>query len=205
MKYLVYIMFLAGFFLPDFILAQTQDPNDSLYQYRAYQRPERPYTTAAGLRLGRPISLSFKQFVNGDHAIEAWAGLRSNEDYNWYNISVAYLVHNPIEDVEGLWWYYGAGPGFFVWDGKEETYIPEDCFNSQFADEEWCQEYTIGEGYSVNAFGLQGYIGLEYILQDLPIALSIDWVPIVYFSGGLDTGFSGGFGAIGARYMFNQD
>ena len=72
------------------------------------------YQSAVGARLGSPFSASYKTFVSESSAFEVYAGFRSYGFGGWLNISGAYQIHQPLEDViEGLQWYYGAGASIF--------------------------------------------------------------------------------------------
>jgi hypothetical protein len=63
------------------------------------------YKSAIGLRLGSPLSVSFKTFITEPGAIEANVGFRSygfsGYRYSWINLSAAYQHHFPI-DVSGI-------------------------------------------------------------------------------------------------------
>jgi len=140
------------------------------------------YQSALGARLGSPLSASYKTFLGGsNNAFEAYAGFRNfGAGYSWVTISGAYQIHNPIEDVEGLQWYFGGGASVYFW-------------SFDFATNE-----------STTTFGIQGYIGLDYKFEDYPINLSLDWIPTLFISG-IDSGFGPGFGSLGVRYVLGDD
>lgn len=73
-----------------------------------------PYQDAVGLRLGFPVSVSYKKFLNEKAAVEGYVGLRSYGFGRWFNISGAYQVHQPISEIEGLQCYYGGGASIFL-------------------------------------------------------------------------------------------
>ena len=141
------------------------------------------YETAIGLRLGLPTSLTVKHFITDSHALEGYVGFRGRNGYNWFHISGAYLIHNPIEDVDNLLWYFGGGATIFFWN-----------FDDGFLN---------AGNFSSTSIGVQGYIGLDYSFDDVPINLSVDWVPTIYLGDSFSTGFSGGFGALAVRYTLN--
>lgn len=138
------------------------------------------YKTSVGLRLGYPVSASVKHFVTDSHAIEAYVGTRGYSYHRWTNISAAYQIHKPlnIDGLHGLNWYYGFGGSAYFWSWNERYYGTRDRQTS---------------------FGVQGYIGLDYTFENIPINITLDWVPSV-FLGGYGSGFGGGFGAITVRY-----
>jgi hypothetical protein len=138
------------------------------------------YKTAAGLRLGYPLSVSYKTFISEPGAIEVFAGYRGFSFYRWFTVGGLYQHHNPFPDVEGLRWYYGGGASAFFW-----SY--DDLF------------VGTTDNSSVS-FGILGNVGLDYRVKDQPLNLSIDWVPAFSFNG-YGKGFGAGYGALSARYI----
>jgi hypothetical protein len=138
------------------------------------------YKTAAGLRLGYPAALSLKHFLNEKGAVEGFIGFRG---YTWVrliNIGALYQHHSPITSVEGLQWYVGGGAGAWLW-----TYD-----NDFFRNDE----------YGNLNLGIMGCLGLDYKFADLPLNLSIDWVPTLIVGEAYYNGFGFGYGALSARY-----
>ena len=138
------------------------------------------YNSAVGLRFGYPLSASYKTFLNETAAVEGYIGFRSYTFYNEFRINAAYLIHNDIESVERLRWYYGGGAGLAIWS-----------YDVGFLGDEG------GVGLA-----LSGYLGVEYTLDGTPVSFSLDWVPTVFIGGGVDT-FGAGYGALAARYVLN--
>jgi hypothetical protein len=138
------------------------------------------YKTAIGLRLGYPLSVSLKHFINEKGAIEAFAGARGYSFYRWYNVGAAYQHHSAIDGVEGLRWYVGGGASAFFWS------FDDGFFN---------------DNASNTSLGILAVGGLDYKFADYPINLSVDWMP-VFFVNGYGNGFGGGYGALSARYTF---
>ncbi len=144
------------------------------------------YQKAIGLRLGYPVSISYKMFINNsNNAIEAFVNYRSQKvfSYGWTRIGLggAYQVHNPISSVDGLQWYYGGGASVYFW-----------TYDDGFAD--YADEANL-------SLGIQGYLGLDYKFANAPVNLSLDWVPTFYISGYGD-GFGADNGALAVRYTF---
>ena len=102
------------------------------------------YKSAIGLRLGSPLSLSFKTFISEKAAIEIAAGYRSYSYYNWFNIGGYYQHHMPINSVDGLAWYFGGGVNAYFWS-FDDVYYPNNDFSS-------------------SSFGLSGCLGLDLSL-----------------------------------------
>lgn len=134
------------------------------------------YNSAIGLRFGYPTSVSYKKFFKGSTAFEGIVGFRGYTGYSWINIAAALQKHNAISSTEGLSWYYGAGAGVYL-------------YSFDFATTE-----------SSTSFGVSGYLGLDYKFADIPLNLSVDWVP-TFFLSGYGSGFGGGYGGLSARYV----
>lgn len=144
------------------------------------------YKSAAGLRLGYPVSVSYKTFINDNAAVEAYIGFRSYSyltfsNYSSVSIAAAYQIHNPIDEVDGLQWYYGGGASI--------------VFNN----------YPVGlDNFSSLAFGISGYLGLDYKFNDLPVAVSLDWVPTLFLGNTTYNSFGAGYGSLGVRYILSE-
>ena len=147
------------------------------------------YEKAVGLRLGYPVSATYKMFLNdSNNAIEAFVGYRSDKvlgfGWSWINVGAGYQVHNDLSSVtEGLQWYYGGGASVYFWSF-------DDGF-SDFADE------------SSLAFGILGFLGLDYKFANAPVNISIDWVPSIFLNG-YGSGFGADNGALAVRYTFQE-
>jgi len=138
------------------------------------------YNSAVGLRFGYPLSVTYKTFLNESTAIEGYAGFRSFLGYTEFRVNAAYLIHNEIENVDRLKWYYGAGPGLAFYS-----------FDTGFLGDDG------GVGITIS-----GYVGLEYTLDGAPVSFSVDWVP-TFVIGGI-SGFGAGYGALSARYVLDN-
>lgn len=136
------------------------------------------YTSAIGVRLGYPFSVSYKQFLSSQNAVELFAGFRSFTGYSWVNIGGLFQRHAVLtDDVPGLQWYFGGGVGVYFWNYKFSIYDDESNFS----------------------FGILGNLGLDYKFESAPVNLSLDWVP-AFFVNGFGSGFGGGYGALAIRY-----
>lgn len=136
------------------------------------------YKSAIGLRLGYPISITYKTFLNETNAIEIFGGFRSYNQYTTVNVTAGYLLHNDFPDVERLKWYYGLGGGVAFYNFDNDFVVDDD-------------------GLSIV---INGFLGLDYTLKDTPINLSVDWIPGI-FIGGYGSGFGAGRGALSVRYI----
>ena len=138
------------------------------------------FNSALGIRFGNPWAVSYKYFASESAAFEGIVSLKSSTFYSWISVGAAYQIHKDISSASGLQWYYGAGASaaFFNYDasfGGDEVSL---------------------------SLGIQGYIGLSYTFDGIPLNLSIDWVPTFYLNGPND-GCGGGYGALAARYVMS--
>lgn len=86
---------------------------------------------------------------------------------NWTNLTGLYEIRNDAFDVNGMKWYYGGGGHLAV------PYKTNDF-----------------------AIGLNGIVGLEYKLPDVPFVFSFDVMPLIETNryDGVYFGFDPGFG-----------
>lgn len=136
------------------------------------------YKSAIGARLGSPFAASYKVFISEPGAIEIFAGFRGYPGYSWVSANALYQHHSPINGVENLSWYVGGGAGVQFWSWKS---------NALDAN---------------TSISIMGVVGLDYKFAEIPLNLSLDWMP-TYFLGGYIGGFGGGYGSISARYVLN--
>jgi len=147
------------------------------------------YRSAIGLRLGSPVSASFKTFISNNGAIEGFVNYNTENtfsSYRWSRIGLgaAYQQHDDLgTSVNGLSWYYGFGATAYRWGYSDDSF-----FND----------------YGSFSLGIQGYLGLEYVFPSRKIVLSLDWVPTYFINGGYVSGFGYDQGALSVRYIFQQ-
>ena len=137
------------------------------------------YKTAVGARIGYPLTLSGKYFINESIALEGNLGLRAFSEYSWIALSAAGLKHKPLDVIDGLNWYYGAGLSVYFWRFDQITTLS-----------------------SSSSLGLQGYVGLDYTFKKTPINITLDWTP-TFFINGYTSGLGTRFGGLGIRYTLN--
>jgi len=135
------------------------------------------YKFAAGFRLGYPSAATIKLFVSENNALEVYAGTRGFSFDGSISVSGAYQVHsNPISGLGGLKWYTGLGVRVFL-----------------------------NDSFTPSLYGLQSYAGLEYVFNDTPLSISVDWIPTYLLSNELSNiGFSGDYGTLGVRYIISR-
>ena len=137
------------------------------------------YKTAVGARLGYPLTFSGKYFINESIAVEGNLGLRAFSGYSWIALSAAGLKHKPLDVLDGLNWYYGAGLSVYFWRFDQITTLS-----------------------SSSSLGLQGYVGLDYTFKKTPINITLDWTP-TFFINGYTSGLGTRVGGLGIRYTLN--
>lgn len=146
------------------------------------------YDMAGGLRAAWGVSLTGKKFINDNAAIEGILNYRRwgyfTFNYNRITLSALYEYHVSLADdldLPGLSYYYGGG--LFV--GR---------YGGDFGD---IGDFDGGSTYA----GLLGVIGIDYAFEDLPINISVDWMPGIAVSG-YGNGFAGENGGVAIRYIF---
>jgi len=158
-----------------------------LFTGLTYSAQAQNYSSAIGLRLGVPVSASFKTFVSDNAAVEAFVGYRSRKflGFGWTQINITGLfeIHNDL-GADGLQWYYGGGAGAYIFSF-------DDGFNFD------------GDDDGSFALGISGVIGLEYTLPTAPLTISADWLP-TFFVNGFGSGFGAGYGALSVRYIISE-
>jgi len=132
------------------------------------------YQTGIGIRGGLSNGLTIKYFIQQDAALEGIAAFR----WGGFHLTGLYEKHQPAFDTERLKWFYGGGAHLGVWDS-----------GSPFVD-----------GDSQAVIGVDGIIGLEYSLEEIPFNISADWKPGFNLTG--STGFWGDEAAVSVRYIF---
>ena len=93
-----------------------------------------------------------------------------------FRITGLYEVHKDLNVIDGLRWYYGAGAHIGFYKSK----------------------YNGGTG-----IGVDGVLGLDFQLGEIPLDISIDWQPSFEFGDSYGNGFTGNWGGIGIRYILN--
>ncbi|TDH27423.1 hypothetical protein EXU57_07505 [Segetibacter sp. 3557_3] len=133
-----------------------------------------PYATAAGVKISSGVAFSYKKFVTVKNALEAQA-LFFREGVRVIGL---YEFHYPLEGVSGLAWYVGPGAHVGVYGSKYKA------INNTRTD-----------------LGIDGVIGLDFKIPNVPINLSLDWQPSFSILG--NAGLQPQFGGVGIRYVLN--
>jgi hypothetical protein len=137
------------------------------------------YTNAVGLKALYGVAVTGKHFFDDRQAVEVIAGFRSFYDSREVNVTALYQYHTEIPVLEGLRWYIGGG-------GTALFYSYNNYYNGNT---------------SVNSvFGVAGVGGVEYKFKNIPLAVSVDWLPTYILNG--NSGFVPDSGGAGVKYTF---
>jgi hypothetical protein len=115
------------------------------------------YTTAVGVRGIGTSGLSIKHFNRQYRAIEGIIGFYPNA----FSATVLVEKYTPAFDVRGLNWYYGVGGHV----ATQSNVIRNEGIYRREA--------------SALGFGIDGIFGMEYKVENTPIALSMDLKPFL--------------------------
>jgi hypothetical protein len=123
------------------------------------------YNSGIGLRGGVSQGITYKTFVNDKAAFEGILHTR------WQGVMLTglYEIHKDIPNAKGLMWFYGFGAHLGVWDDRMDRRPPWANAN---------QSYTI--------IGADLIIGLDYLIPNSPVNLSLDYKPafnLIGYSG----------------------
>lgn len=136
---------------------------------------------ALGLRIGDNdgfgAEISYQRAVQKNNRLEFDLGWRSNHDYKAFKVVGLYEWVWNIEG--GFNWYAGVGAGIGSWNYKGKYHKHTDS----------------------GSFGLvTGNIGIEYNF-DIPLQISLDFRPELYFNDDYRDGLEPDFG-VSVRYRF---
>lgn len=151
MKTRVYITVLAVWtcILPGTLKAQTAD-NTAVKRNKI----------AIGLRSGDMSALTIKSYQGGS-AIEGQLGIWNHG----YSVTLLYEKYEPAFKGNGFNWYYGIGAHVAVYNNHYWVKEPYDRYRHYYNDE-------IG-------VGVDGVLGIEYTIPQIPFAISLDLIPYV--------------------------
>jgi hypothetical protein len=132
------------------------------------------YRTGIGIRGGLSNGLTFKHFITTETALEALVTTR----WNGFLVTGLYERHASAFGITGFYWYYGFGAHMGSWNHHYKS-------NKE-------------DNYSV--IGIDGIIGMEYNITEIPFNISIDYKPGLNLLG-KPLGMSDEV-AISIRYVF---
>lgn len=127
---------------------------------------------AIGIRGGWGVEASYQRYVASANRIEATLGINR---YGFNATGIYQWMFNINTNVAGQFkWYAGPGVALGAWTGSKFT-----------------------NGFSM---GILGQVGIEYGFESIPLLLSLDYRPGIYFTPETHFDWSG-FG-LGVRYCF---
>ncbi|EOR95119.1 : hypothetical protein [Arcticibacter svalbardensis MN12-7] len=115
------------------------------------------YKNALGVRVGNAYGITYKTFIEQDKALDFILNFRDRNEVSSFRLTGLYEVHNPINDLAGLKWFYGGGATIGNYNYKHTDH-------NDFL------------------FSVDGVLGLDYKFSDAPINLSLDWKPAIEFT-----------------------
>ncbi len=133
------------------------------------------YKSAIGLRGGEPFGVTFKTFINSTNALELIVG----SAYWWDTFAVTgfYQWQKPTDWTPNLDWY--IGPGAHIGFRNSD---PNDI-----------------DDRGALLIGVDGIIGLEYTLDDIPLNFTLGAGPSIHLTSKYWYHWNGGFAV---RYIF---
>jgi hypothetical protein len=134
------------------------------------------YNHALGLRGLFDGGITYKQFLSSDNAFEIV--LSGGE--KWYSLTGTYQWHNKTK-YRHFEWYYGIGAHVVSIDDYKKTPWDRDVDNDMI-------------------LGVNGIIGAEYALKEIPIVFSLDFNPTLNLIG--DSGLWLNRGSFSIRFYW---
>lgn len=138
------------------------------------------YTTGIGFRGGIASGLTIKHFIKSDAAIEGI--ISSSFKHRGTVVTVLYEKHAQAFNAKGLQWYYGLGGHVGSHNGRYYYKKGHDHYDDD----------------RIVALGIDGILGLEYFIRDIPFTIGADVKPYINIPTG------GGYwdSALHVRYVF---
>ena len=127
------------------------------------------YNTAIGLRVGGTSGLTIKHFTGSTTAIEGIVSFWRRS----IGLTALYEKHANAFGEPGFNWYYGVGGHVFV-TGEDAGY---------YYDRHWNPHYYRYENGGFSG-GIDGIVGLEYKINPIPFAISLDLKPAIDITSG---------------------
>ena len=114
------------------------------------------YNNAIGLRGGYSGGITFKHALGQASAFE---GILSTRYYG-LTVTGLYEIHKPAFNTANLRWYYGAGGHVGFYEGRYYVGPDNRVYRGQ-----------------VTTIGIDGILGLEYQIPEIPFLISLDVKP----------------------------
>lgn len=134
------------------------------------------YNSALGVRGMFDAGITYKHFLDNSKAME----LILSGGKEWVGLTGFYQWHQKTHSSQ-LEWYYGAGAHVVFIDNYKNT--------------PWKRDTDTGL-----VLGVDGILGVEYAIREVPLVFSLDWNPTVNLIG--DTGLWLTRGSVSIRYYW---
>jgi len=158
-----------------FIVLSVYSQNITIDTLKSNSSYEKAYHSAIGVKM-YPSAVTYKQFIRTNKAVEAIGYI----SLDGFRATVLNEKYAPIEGNENLSWYTGYGGHLGIWSERYKINHPD---------------HPAGI-----AVGVDGILGLDYKVKNVPLNISVDWQPSFNFVG--LTYFESGWAGIGVRYTF---
>lgn len=133
------------------------------------------YGTGIGLRAGGYSSgLTVKHFLSGKNGVAVEGLVTTEYKARGARLTVLLEKQNPIKDIKGLAYYYGAGAHAGAYRGS--YYYREVRYYKQKGRTYYYTRYYDDDARYI-ALGADLVLGLEYKMPDLPFVLGVDYKP----------------------------
>ena len=137
------------------------------------------YIGAAGVRIGPSPGITGKYSVGEVTYVEGILHFR----WHGFTLTGLYEIHAEAFRVKDLYWFYGGGAHLGHWKNTREHPLYDDY-----------ERHTL--------IGVDGIIGFEYYIRDIPFTISLDYKPSLNLLS--DFGFFADELAISIRYTFEH-
>lgn len=115
------------------------------------------YNFAIGIRAGGTSGITFKSFNSAGNTLEGILGFCGD----CFSITGLFEKNREINNTNGLSWFYGGGAHIAFYE-----------------DDRWFSERNYDDDGALG-FGVDGIIGIEYKIPEVPLAFSLDFKPFV--------------------------
>jgi hypothetical protein len=119
------------------------------------------YNFTVGLRAGGTSGFTVKKIMGSESAVEGILGFCGD----CFSITGLFEKQPDIPSVEGLSWFYGAGMHLAFYQGRSNG--------------RWLRGRYYDDDNGALGIGIDGVIGIEYKIPDVPLAFSLDFKPFI--------------------------
>ena len=124
------------------------------------------YDSGIGIRAGLNPGVTGKIFFARHSVFKTMGALEGIAAIRFKGLAVTtlYEFHTEIFDTEGFYLFFGGGIHVAYWNNNEVFWETENQEMQTYA-------------------GLDGIIGLEYVIRDIPLTIGMDWKPFITLIG----------------------